>query len=378
MRSVREDLTRFERSLIYLPSMSISFLALQNLSKSFSKTAVLKNLHLEINQGEFTTLLGPSGCGKTTTLRLIAGLEALDEGKIFLGAKEIQNLPAEKRPVNTVFQHYALFPHLSVKENVAFGLRLKGISENSTEKKVMEMLSLVGMESLNSRMPSQLSGGQQQRVALARALVMEPQVLLLDEPMAALDVQLRRQMQNELKSIQRRLGLTCILVTHDQEEAMRLSDRIAIMHHGRLLQIGNARNLYEEPANRFCANFMGRANLLPVKVLEAETHPSLLLDGHKIRAPKMRAVSEGELVTLFLRPEHVRILSPGLRSCDNEIDASVKQVSFQGESLRIYVTVNAEVEIEVSLSGSDTIRNFNPGDEVRLGWNVEQSRILFD
>ncbi len=288
-------------------------------SKRFGDVVAVADLCLQVRAGEFLTLLGPSGCGKTTTLRLIAGFEQPSSGEIFIAGQRVNHLPPHRREVNTVFQSYALFPHLNVFENVAFGLRLRHVPDREVVKRVREALALVQLEGYEQRWPRQLSGGQQQRVALARALVLAPRVLLLDEPLGALDLKLRREMQLELKALQRRLGTTFVYVTHDQEEALTMSDRIAVMNGGTLEQLGEAHEVYEHPATRFVAEFLGEANLVPAKVLEvaerlvtAEVHgpqlpPTRLLVA---REPTAR-LSPGDEVLLMVRPERLRLEPEG-------------------------------------------------------------------
>ena len=237
-------------------------LSLQHIKKDFGEGEVLSDISLDVHRGEFVTLLGASGCGKTTTLRIISGLETADEGRVLLGGRDMTDLPPEKRPVNTVFQSYALFPHMNVEKNVAYGLRLRGMDKRAIDKRVREMLELVQMSEHAGRMPSQLSGGQRQRIAIARALALEPELLLLDEPLGALDLQLRRQMQVELKRLQKQLGITFIYITHDQEEAVNMSDRIAVMRAGRFEQIGTPEEIYDAPMTRYVAQFIGRSTIL--------------------------------------------------------------------------------------------------------------------
>lgn len=238
-------------------------ITLKGIRKTFDETEVLKGIDLEIADGEFVTLLGPSGCGKTTTLRIIAGFETMDEGTLLFRGKDMTALKPYERPVNTVFQKYALFPHLNVFDNVAFGLKLKGTPQKEIETRVREMLALVNLPGTESRKIDSLSGGQQQRIAIARALVNDPEILLLDEPLGALDLKLRKQMQFELKRIQERVGITFIYVTHDQEEALSMSDRVVVMKDGEILQIGTPIDIYNEPQNAFVANFIGESNIIP-------------------------------------------------------------------------------------------------------------------
>ena len=246
--------------------MQDTLLSLQHISKNFGEGDVLRDISLDVARGEFVTLLGASGCGKTTTLRIISGLETPDEGTVLLDGRDVTALPPERRPVNTVFQSYALFPHMNVEKNVAYGLRVRRMDKASIEKRVREMLELVQMADFAKRMPSQLSGGQRQRIAIARALAPEPELLLLDEPLGALDLQLRRQMQLELKRLQKKLGITFVYITHDQEEAINMSDRIAVMRDGRFEQLGTPEEIYDEPKTHYVAQFIGRSTILSGKV----------------------------------------------------------------------------------------------------------------
>ena len=265
----------------------------------------LNDVSLKIQNNEFFTLLGPSGCGKTTLLRLIAGFEHPTKGSILLNEKDISFLPPNKRPVNTVFQNYALFPHMTVGGNIAFGLEMMGMSKLEVKKTVDEMLELVKMEELINRRPAELSGGQQQRVALARALAPKPQVLLLDEPLSALDLKLRKQMQLELKRLQSETGITFVFVTHDQEEALTMSDRVAVMSAGKVLQVGSPREIYHHPENRFVANFIGDSNFLSANL---EDGFAVLSDGTKLELTnKIRGEITGKK-SILIRPEHVRLI----------------------------------------------------------------------
>ncbi|MEW9668203.1 ABC transporter ATP-binding protein [Ammoniphilus sp. 3BR4] len=243
-------------------------LQLLNLSKSYEDQPVIRSINLQVGSVEFLTLLGPSGCGKTTTLRLLAGFEQPDEGEIRMDGTDITSLPPYRRDVNTVFQSYALFPHMNIFDNIAFGLRMKKVPKAVLEQRVAEMLTLIQMSDFAKRKPDQLSGGQKQRVAIARALVNQPQILLLDEPLGALDLKLRKQMQGELKHLQQKLGITFIYVTHDQEEALSISDRIAVMNNGKIEQIGTPEDIYNHPRSRFVATFIGEANLLEARIMD--------------------------------------------------------------------------------------------------------------
>lgn len=280
---------------------------LRSVKKSYGNKTVVNNIDLTINHGEFLTILGPSGCGKTTILRLIAGFEELDSGKIILDGEDITDVPAEQRHVNTVFQSYALFPHMTIFDNVAFGLRMQNVPKSEIKPRVLEALRMVQLEEYADSKPAQLSGGQQQRIAIARAVVNKPKVLLLDESLSALDYKLRKQMQNELKALQRQLGITFIFVTHDQEEALTMSDRIIVLRGGNIQQDGSPREIYEEPKNLFVAKFIGEINIFNGTVLER-------LDEQRIRADiegricdiyANIAVNAGDKIHVLLRPEDI-------------------------------------------------------------------------
>ena len=288
--------------------MSDILLSLREISKNFGEGDVLRGIDLDVRRGEFLTLLGPSGCGKTTTLRIIAGLTAPDTGSVILEGRDVTALPPEKRNVNTVFQNYALFPHMNVAANIAYGLRVRKVSKQEIRAKVKEMLSLVQLEGYAKRMPAHLSGGQRQRVAIARALVCNPALLLLDEPLGALDLQLRRQMQLELKRLQERLGITFVYITHDQEEALNMSDRIAVMNDGRFEQIGAPDVIYEQPQTRFVAQFIGQANLMEARVTQVQGDTLTLLHGDQTvqaGAPPGPVPAQGETCLLCVRTERL-------------------------------------------------------------------------
>ena len=315
------------------PNADKVLLQLTGLKKTYDQTEVLKDINLDIKHGEFITLLGPSGCGKTTLLRLIAGFEQPNAGAIYLDGLQMAGLPADKRPVNTVFQQYALFPHMTVAQNVAYGLKLKKVPKDEIQTRVREMLAMVQLEHLANRRPQDLSGGQQQRVAIARAVINRPKLLLLDEPLSALDHKLRLQMQSELKRLQRELGITFVFVTHDQEEALSMSDRIAVMKDGKFQQIGTPIEIYETPANLFTAKFIGETNLFKAEVkgvypeqpdrdgqvtngrIEVEVCEAQMQEGpttlRNLRRPNFaNEVQVGDMVNLLLRPEDLRIYDP--------------------------------------------------------------------
>ncbi|MDR2400309.1 MAG: spermidine/putrescine ABC transporter ATP-binding protein PotA [Deferribacteraceae bacterium] len=281
---------------------------LKNISKSFDGCEVLKNIDLTINNGEFLTLLGPSGCGKTTTLRLIAGFETPDSGEVLINGKNVVELPPNKRHVNTVFQSYALFPHMTVFDNVAFGLKMSKTPSKEVKERVYEVLSAVKLSDFASRKPSQLSGGQQQRVAVARAIVNKPSVLLLDEPLSALDAKLRYQMQEELKRLQRTLKIAFVLVTHDQEEALSISDRVVVMNEGVIQQTGSPKQVYEEPKNLFTAQFVGDINIFDAQVVDIDNGVVTAdVEGYRCAVDNKREMHVGESFKLLLRPEDMRV-----------------------------------------------------------------------
>lgn len=310
--------------------------------KSFDGKTVISNLNLTINNGEFLTLLGPSGCGKTTVLRLIAGLESVDTGHITLDSDDITNVPAEHRHVNTVFQSYALFPHMTVFENVAFGLRMQKTPADQITPRVTDALRMVQLEEFAQRKPHQLSGGQQQRVAIARAVVNKPRMLLLDESLSALDYKLRKQMQNELKALQRKLGITFVFVTHDQEEALTMSDRIVVMQNGKIEQDGTPREIYEEPKNLFVASFIGEINIFNATVIERldEQRVRASVEGRECNIYVNFSVTPGQKLNVLLRPEDLRVDEI---NDDNEIEGLigyVRERNYKG------MTLESVVELE--------------------------------
>lgn len=323
--------------------MGESILQLRQIRKSFDNTEVLKGIDLEVAQGEFITLLGASGCGKTTTLRIIAGLELPDAGQVILEGQDITNREPNKRDVNTVFQNYALFPHMNVSDNVGYGLKIRKVPKAEIERKVEQALRLVQLEEYGKRMPDQLSGGQKQRIAIARAVINEPKVLLLDEPLGALDLKLRRQMQLELKRLQKQLGITFIYITHDQEEAINMSDRIGVMHEGILEQLGTPNEVYYQPQTSYVADFVGNANIL-----------------HK----------NGE--TFAIRSEN--ILMNGEAACTQE--AVVVEKSFAGGQLRILFGLPDGQTLTASRYGIDN--DLQPGQQVRIGWEEPHAVKVID
>jgi spermidine/putrescine transport system ATP-binding protein len=359
---------------------------LDGVTKRFGDFVAVDDMSLEIPPGQFFSLLGPSGCGKTTTLRMIGGFEEVSEGKIYLGDTEVTDLPPFKRATNTVFQSYALFPHLSVFENIAFGLRRRATPTNEIRHQVAFMLNLVELPGYEERRPSQLSGGQQQRVALARALVNNPQVLLLDEPLGALDLKLRKQMQIELKRIQSEIGITFIFVTHDQEEAMTMSDRIAVMRAGRIEQLGTPEELYERPATEFVAGFLGVSNLLDGEVAGRDDRYAdvRLADGTMLRAPASALNGETQ-VRLGIRPEKLRVIAigdesaPGYDGESNAIEGTVLDASYIGVSTQYLVETADGHTLTVYAQNLETggaSEVLADGQRVRLTWKPQHTFVI--
>ncbi len=355
-------------------------------SASRPHVQALRGIDLAIASGEFFTLLGPSGCGKTTTLRIIAGFESADSGELKIQDQPMSGVPPYHRPVNTVFQNYALFPHLTVAQNVAFGLRISRVPRDERERRVQQALSLVQLKDLGDRRPSQLSGGQQQRVALARALVNRPTVLLLDEPLGALDLKLRKAMQLELKQLQEQVGITFIYVTHDQEEALTMSDRIAVMNEGRVLQIGDPVTLYEHPAGAFVAGFIGESNFLPAAVESvAGDLVHLRTAQAHFRAPKGRLdVRPDQSITFSIRPEKLHISPQGdpppAAGATESIQGVVKEVVYIGTDTRYIVELPRGNELVVREQNSTArpATQLHKGDPVRIHWQPDDGRILLE
>lgn len=355
---------------------------LNGVAKYYGSTSALHNINLEIANGEFLTLLGPSGCGKTTILRLISGFESPSKGDLLLNGVGIVGTPPEKRQVNTVFQNYALFPHMNVWDNVAFGLRMQKIGKTETNTRVAEVLRRVHLDDLASRAPRQLSGGQQQRVAIARAIINNPLVLLLDEPFSALDFRLRKQMQLEIKHLQRQLGITFVFVTHDQEEAFAMSDRVVVMNEGEIRQIGTPQEIYEEPENLFVARFVGEINVLEAEITAINENGAYManVEGQVFALRSKREFEIGEAVKVLLRPEDLIVYL--------ETENAIKPPFFLG---RIVETVykGATVDIMLTLDNGKTLQaaeffneddadiSYRPGDRVAVSW-VEGWEVVLD
>jgi spermidine/putrescine transport system ATP-binding protein len=352
-------------------------LELRHLSKRFGDFVAVDDLSLDIAAGEFLTLLGASGSGKTTTLRMIAGFEPPTAGDILMGGQPIAALPPFKRDINTVFQHYALFPHMSVRDNIGYGLRMRRVPAAEREERVTRALAMVKLEQLGARSPRQLSGGQQQRVALARALVNRPRVLLLDEPLGALDLKLRKEMQLELKHLQTHLGITFVYVTHDQEEALTMSDRIVLMRQGRIAQIGTPRDLYDRPASRYVADFIGDTNLLAGTVVEYASGVVTLRCGDVT----LRGLSDGPLppgreAWLTVRPEAIDLTDGRPAPAGhNAVTGTVADAVYAGSSLRVHVTLAGGQRLVANVSSGASAAT---GAPVTLTWPVELGRCVGD
>ena len=343
----------------------------ENITKKFNETVAVDNVSCSFEAGTLTTLLGPSGCGKTTSLRIIAGLERATEGKILIDNEDVTILPATDRDVSMVFQSYALFPHMSVIENVSYGLKMINVKKEEYTEKSIETLKLVNLEGYENRMPSELSGGQQQRVAVARAIVLKPKVLLFDEPLSNLDAKLRRQVREDIREIQQKLGVTTIYVTHDQEEALAISDKVIVMNNAVIAQEGSPKDLYNNPKNKFVANFIGDANVVSVEIESKEGN------SYKLRLAEMQIniTSEHILsgkVSVALRPEKINIQN---NKIENSIKAKVTNSSFVGNSYQYIVNSNIG---KIYVVSNDTINIFNINDEVFLSFDEREVKILND
>ena len=355
-------------------------ISLEGVRKSFGKVEAVVGLSLDIREAEFLTLLGPSGCGKTTTLRMIAGFEEPDAGRILLRGRDVVGVAPNKRQVNMVFQHYALFPHMTVEENIAYGLKLRKVPKGERSERVRTMLKVVRLEGFERRKPGQLSGGQQQRVALARALVNEPAALLLDEPLGALDVKLRKQMQLELKTIQNDLGTTFVYVTHDQEEALLMSDRIAVMNQGLLEQIGSPREIYERPATAFVADFVGVLNAMEIRVDEVRDQTAVMRLDHeqRIEVPISTGASVGGHVMVAVRPERVRIEPPAWQDDGNgsRLQGQVALVIYLGTLTQIHVDSALGTRIIAHRLSDESAGDLREGEKVVVTWDRDDASVL--
>jgi spermidine/putrescine transport system ATP-binding protein len=353
-------------------------ITLDHVFKRFGRYVAVDDADFAIERGEFFSLLGPSGCGKTTTLRMIAGFEQPSAGRILLDGKDVSRVPPYRRNVNTVFQHYALFPHMTVADNVAFGPRSQRIDAQETARRVDKLLAVVRLASYAARKPAQLSGGQQQRVALARALANYPSALLLDEPLGALDLKLRQAMQIELKRIQREVGITFIYVTHDQEEALTMSDRIAVMNDGRVEQIGTPQEIYHSPTSVFVANFIGVANLIPAVVQQVEARDATVLvaGSHCVPVPVgSQQLRPGAAATVMVRPERLRLTATAPTD-GTGVPVTVEHAVFQGPVVRCTLRAGDRSEIVAHVGPEQSLPALRPGLALWVGWDVDAARLL--
>ena len=354
-------------------------IALEGVSKRFGSTEAVRDVTLAIDEGEFFSLLGPSGCGKTTTLRMIAGFEVPDEGRIVLQGTDVTSVPSNRRPVNMVFQQYALFPHMSIYDNVAFGLKVKRVPRRDHRERIHEILRVVELEGLERRRPRQLSGGQQQRVALARALVNQPAALLLDEPLGALDVKLRKQMQLELKRIQHELGTTFVYVTHDQEEALAMSDRIAVMSRGGVEQVGGPREIYEHPHTAFVADFIGSLNAFELRVDELVGAYALMRlgEGERVVLPVDPGIRAGDSLRVAVRPERVRIGPVDADGPDSgsRLEGTIAEIVYLGMYTQFHVQTRVGRIVSNRLA-DELLSPLETGSRVALAWEPELTSVL--
>jgi spermidine/putrescine transport system ATP-binding protein len=356
-------------------------ITLKNVSKHFQEHEALRNVDLSVYNGEFFTLLGPSGCGKTTLLKMLSGFETPDNGSVLINNRDVTHEPPENRHINMVFQSYALFPHMTIFENVAFGLRCQKYPKDQIKEKVMEALRRVKLTGFEERKPKKLSGGQQQRVAVARAIVNEPLVLLLDEPLSALDYTLRKEMRIQLKALQRRLHLTFILVTHDQEEALSLSDRIAVMNHGQIEQVGTPRDLYEKPTNLFVTNFIGQANIFDTIVI-AESNNMITVDilGEHLTLRNAHRFKTGDRIHVVVRPEDMDAWGSNeipVSERDGLIPGTVEEVIYKGSTVDLVIKLSNKQLISVTefFDGDDDLI-YNIGESVYVNWTIGWEVIL--
>lgn len=356
-----------------------SFVSFRNVQKSYDgENLVVKNFNLDIQRGEFITMLGPSGSGKTTCLMMLAGFETVTHGEISIDRQPVNDISPQKRGIGMVFQNYALFPHMTIAENLAFPLKVRGLSSSDIQDKVKKSLDMVAMGPLGNRMPAQLSGGQKQRVALARALIFEPRLVLMDEPLGALDKQLREQMQYEIKRLSKQLGITVVYVTHDQTEALTMSDRIAVFNDGVVQQLANPSDLYEKPETAFVASFIGENNRLTGEVIERDGGYCQVQVGNlrvKAVAAKSASTARGTKTTLSIRPERV-YLDPTDGQCDNRLPAKIQELIYHGDHLRLRLSVADQDDFIVKVVNGVNQSTPTPGALVTVGWRADDCRAL--
>ena len=354
----------------------MSDIRLEQLTRSYGSAKAVDNVSLSIAEGEFYSLLGPSGCGKSTTLRMVAGFVAPTSGRILIGGQDVTELPPERRGIGIVFQNYAIFPHMSVGENIAFGLKLRRKSRDEIRTAVTDALAQVGLSGFEGRYQRNLSGGQQQRVALARVLVTQPRILLLDEPLSALDKALREEMKFWIKDLQQRLGITTIYVTHDQDEALTMSDRIGVMRAGRVEQSGTPREIYEAPATLFVTTFIGQSNVLEVMAGPRDSeHASATLEGYRLIAAGGSGISEGAPARLVVRPENILMGDEVALNGLVALDARVVGETYQGPMMRYRLRLGAQ-ELVAERQNQSHLTRWHPGDTVKIGWDPGRARLL--
>jgi len=358
--------------------MTSPIVSIKNLTKKFGPTSAVDNFSLDIPEGELVTLLGPSGCGKTTLLRILAGFAEATEGTIEIGGQDMRGIPPHRRPVNMVFQKYALFPHLDVYQNISFGLKLKNLAPGAIDEKVTRALELVRLTGFEHRRAAQLSGGEAQRIALARALVMEPKVLLLDEPLGALDLKVRQQLEMELRRIHFELGMTFVYVTHDQSEAMMVSDRVAIMNHGHLIQVGTPQEVYYAPNCTFCASFVGESNIVHARIVGTQAGVTEVRVGEAmVHARLNQQARDGQEANLLIRPE-VITLGRTIGKQENQLKGEILDVTFLGSAVLFRVDVGWERPVQVQQTGTEDPGTPRRGEVVALGWSSSDTLVLLD
>ena len=354
------------------------FIKIKNVSKNFEEVVAVDNINVDIARGEFFSLLGPSGCGKTTLLRILAGFEYPSSGSVFIDNLDVTDITPNLRPTNMVFQNYAIFPHINVKRNIEFGLRKEKLSKDELDKRVQDALKMVQLEGYEDRYSNQLSGGQRQRIALARALVKQPKVLLLDEPLGALDKKLREEMQLELRNLQRSIGITFIFVTHDQEEAMTMSDRVAVMNKGKILQISPPRDLYDNPKNLFVGDFIGQINFLDTQIVKIEGNNAKVLINklgeHEIITSNNN-LSQNESIVCAIRPETIIISKTNEKNSDICIKGSIVNTSFYGNMTYVYVNIEG-LSKPIMVSTSDSLEGLSHNSDCYLNINLKDIRII--
>jgi putative spermidine/putrescine transport system ATP-binding protein len=351
---------------------------LSALSKYYGDVTAVENVSIEIAEGEFFSMLGPSGCGKSTTLRMIAGFEETSVGRIVVGGTDVSQEPPEERGIGFVFQNYAIFPHMNVFDNIAFGLRLRNRSKSDIDTRVRAALDQVDMTGFENRFQRELSGGQQQRVALARVLVTEPRILLLDEPLSALDKNLREEMKFWIKDLQQTLGITTIYVTHDQGEALTMSDRIAVMNKGKVVQVGTPKEIYERPTTRFVTEFIGESNILNGRVTSIEGNTCAMdIGGLSVTAPLRGGIAVGDTVTLAVRPERVLIGKDAEMKHGNSAKLPLKKVTYQGAFIRFLMDLGGQ-DLVAEVANRHDAPQFEPGSEIDTGWRVDCGWLIED